>query len=134
MADSSYLEYRTEDGTPVKIKLTDNGDGTYSMAGGSSGPNTPTTPASGELPGSVGAAVQCPNVPAQYVYLTARTTNAGNVYIGAAGVTVPNGAIDSTSGLEIAPGAMVTIPIDNLNRLYRISDNAGDVLTYLVVA
>lgn len=134
MADTTFFEYRTVDGIPVEIKLTDNGDGTYSMAGGSSGPSTPTTPTSGELPGSVGAAVQCPTVAAQYVYLTARTTNQGNFYIGPAGVTVPNGAIDTTSGLELAPGAMITIPIDNLNKLYRISDNAGDVLTYLVVA
>lgn len=133
MADTEYYEYRTEDGVPVRIKLTDNGDGTYSLGGGSGGAATPTAAASGELAGNV-AATQLPDVPCTYAYLKARLTNAGNVYLGAAGVTKPNGTDDVTTGLELTPGDMVTLPIDNLNRLYRICDNAGDALTYLVVA
>lgn len=88
---------------------------------------------SGELQGSA-TALQLPDIPCRMVCFTALADNAGKVYLGAAGVTVPNGTTDATSGLEIAPGASTPwIPIDNLNRLYRICANAGDDLTYLAV-
>lgn len=88
----------------------------------------------GELQGSA-TALQLPNVPCSMVMFTALGSNAGNVYIGIAGVTVPNGTTDVTSGLELTPGTMSPwIPVDNLNRLYRICDNAGDDVTYLAVA
>ncbi len=89
---------------------------------------------SGERAGSA-TAVQLPTVAGSLVYITALASNAGNVYLGAAGVTVPNGTTDTTSGLELTPGAMIgPLPIDNLNRLYMICSNAGDDVTYLVLA
>jgi hypothetical protein len=89
---------------------------------------------SGERQGSA-TAVQLPDVGGSLIYITALASNAGNVYLGAAGVTVPNGTTDTTSGLELTPGAMVgPLPIDNLNRLYMICNNSGDDITYLVLA
>jgi hypothetical protein len=88
----------------------------------------------GELAGSA-SALQLPNVPCRLAQLKALTSNAGKVYLGGAGVTRPDGTTDTTTGLELGPGEETGwIPIDNLNRLFRISDNAGDDLTYLVLA
>lgn len=88
---------------------------------------------SGELQGSA-TALQLPDIPCTMVWFSALASNAGNVYLGGAGVTVADGTTDVTTGLEITPGMIVgPLPIDNLNRLYRICDNAGDDITYLAV-
>jgi hypothetical protein len=88
---------------------------------------------SGELAGSA-TAVQMPDVPCSMARFKAVLSNAGNVYIGGAGVTVVNGSTDTTSGLELTPGEDTGwISIDNLNRFYRICNNAGDDLTYLAM-
>jgi len=90
-----------------------------------------TTVASGELAGSV-TAVQMPNVACRLVKFKAAVTNNGNVYIGGAGVTVVNGVTDITSGLELDAGEETGwLPVGNLNVFYRITDGAGDDLTYL---
>lgn len=88
---------------------------------------------SGELAGSTSAA-QLPDISCQYVNLKAAGDNAGNVYIGAAGVTAPDGTTDTTTGLELAPGDETGwLPVPNLSVLYRICDNAGDDLTYIAL-
>ena len=93
-----------------------------------------TTVATGELAGNT-SATQLPNVTCRAVQIKAVLSNAGNVYIGISGVTRPNGSDDVTTGLELTPGDSTGwLPVDNLNRLYRICDNAGDDLTYLAVA
>lgn len=87
----------------------------------------------GELQGSA-TALQLPNLPCAMVCFAALSSNAGNVYIGISGVTLPDGTTDVTTGLQITPGATTNwLPVDNLNRLYRICDNAGDDLTYFAV-
>ncbi len=86
---------------------------------------------SGELAGSL-VATQMPNVPCRVVVFAARKANTGNVYIGGAGVTKPDGTTDTTTGLELAPGAISPqLNISNLNLLYYICDGATDALTYL---
>ena len=61
-------------------------------------------------------------------------SNAGDVYIGASTVTVVDGTTDTTSGYELAAGEETGwLPVNNLNLFYRICDNAGDDLTYLVL-
>lgn len=87
---------------------------------------------SGERQGSA-TAVQLPDVPGRFVTITALTSNAGNVYLGGSGVTVPDGTTDTTSGIELEPGDMWMAEISNLNKLYMICDNAGDDITYLVL-
>ena len=88
---------------------------------------------SGELAGSASAA-QLPNIACKLAKLKARGDNAGSVYLGGAGVTKPDGTTDVTTGIELAAGDETGwLPIDNLNRLYRICDNAGDDLTYMVL-
>ena len=87
----------------------------------------------GERQGSA-TAVQLPSVSGSMVQLCALASNAGNVYYGGAGVTVPNGTTDTTSGIELTPGdKTLWIPIDNLNKLYIICNNAGDDITYMVL-
>jgi len=85
----------------------------------------------GELAGSA-TAVQMPDIPARMVNFKARIDNAGRVYIGKVGVTVPDGTTDTTTGFELNPGDETGwIPCGNLNEFYRICDNAGDDLTYI---
>ena len=88
---------------------------------------------SGEIAGSA-SALQFPNISCRLFKLKATNSNAGDVYVGASGVTVPNGTLDATSGLELQPGddsGWILLP--NLNLLYLICDNAGDDLTYLAL-
>lgn len=85
----------------------------------------------GELQGSA-TALQFPDVACLLVRFKALISNAGNVYLGGAGVTKADGTTDITSGLELCPGDDTGwISVDNLNRFYRICDNAGDDLTYI---
>jgi hypothetical protein len=65
------------------------------------------------------------------VMLQAVGDNAGNVYYGGAGVTIPNGTADTTSGLRLTPGQKSPwLPTANLSKLYIICDNAGDDIVY----
>jgi hypothetical protein len=93
-----------------------------------------TNVVTGELAG-VTSATQLPDVSCKLARLKAGASNVGGVYVGAAGVTKPDGATDATTGFELRPGEETGwIPVDNLNRLYRICDNAGDDLLYLALA
>lgn len=92
-----------------------------------------TTPATGELAGAT-SATQMPNVACRLARFKARSDNAGSVFIGVSGVTAPNGSTDTTTGLELDAGDDTGwIPVDNLNRFYRICDNTSDDLTYMVL-
>lgn len=93
-----------------------------------------TTIRTGELAGSA-TALQMPTIACELVIFKARDDNVGNVYIGASGVTKPDGTTDTTTGLGLhASEETPWIPTDNLNRFYRICDNAGDDLTYIALA
>jgi len=88
----------------------------------------------GERAGSA-TAVILPTLSGAMVWIKAVASNAGNVYIGGSTVTVVNGTTDITSGIELTPGDMLgPIPISNLNELYLICDNAGDDITYFMLA
>lgn len=94
---------------------------------------TYTTVLNGELQGSA-TALQMPNVACKLVKFKALIDNAGNVYFGAAGVTIPNGTSDFTSGWLLDAGEETGwIPVDNLNRFYYICTNAGDDFVYLAL-
>ena len=88
--------------------------------------------ANGELAGNT-AATQMPTVACQLAKIKAHYDNAGRVYFGwSSAVTIVDGTTDTTSGLQLSAGEETGwIPVDNLNRFWRISDNAGDDLTYL---
>jgi hypothetical protein len=93
-----------------------------------------TTVVTGELQGSA-SALQLPDIPCQLVKFRAEATNAGKVYIGGAGVTIPDGTTDATSGWELAAGIESGwIPVNSLKAFYRICDNAGDDLVYMALA
>lgn len=87
----------------------------------------------GELAGSA-TALQMPSITCRMVKFKAVIGNAGNVYIGASGVTKVDGTTDTTTGWELDAGEETDwIPVDNLNRFYRICDNAGDDLVYIAL-
>lgn len=97
-------------------------------------PTALSTVACGELQGSA-TALQCPTVTSVYVRFKACVSNAGNVYIGGASVTKPDGTTDTTTGLELTPGDDTGwLPASNVNKFYRICDNAGDDCVYLILA
>lgn len=88
---------------------------------------------SGEVSGSA-SAKQLPNIPGSLIKITAQIGNAGNVYLGGAGVTIPDGTTDTTSGLLLDAGDTTDwMPVENLNKFYIICDNAGDDITYLIL-
>lgn len=77
------------------------------------------------------SATQLSNIECQMVMLQAKTTNAGNVYYGGPGVTVPDGTADTTSGICLTAGSLSPwIPCRNLNELYAIAASANDDLIY----
>jgi hypothetical protein len=86
----------------------------------------------GELAGTA-TAVQMPDIPCAKVKFKAVKTNTGNVYIGGAGVTkVGGGSNNETAGYELDAGEETDwLPVDNLNKFYRICDSAGDELVYI---
>ena len=87
----------------------------------------------GEIAGTT-TAVQLPDIPCSKVKLKAVRSNSGNVYVGAEGLTkVTGGANNTTAGYELDAGEETDwLVIDNLNKLYRICDNAGDELVYII--
>lgn len=92
-----------------------------------------TSVKTGELAGS-DEAVQLPDIACKLAKLKARSTNTGSVYLGGAGVTIPDGTTDTTTGIELTAGDETGwLPIDNLSRLYRIGDSDSDGLTYMVL-
>lgn len=88
----------------------------------------------GELAGSV-TSVTMPNVGCLLVRFVAASSNTGNVYLGGAPtVTAPNGATDTTTGFQLAPGEETGwIPVTNLNLFAYICDNATDDLLYIAL-
>lgn len=90
--------------------------------------------ATGELAGSA-TAVQMPSIDAKFVNFKAVGSNVGEVYIGVvSGTTVVDGTTDTTSGWELAAGEETGfLPCGSMNEFYRICDNAGDDLTYIVL-
>lgn len=79
-------------------------------------------------------AAQLPDVACSLVVFSAPAANSGTIYLGAAGVTAPDGTPDTTTGLALAAGASTPLlPLDNLQRLYGIASGAGQRLTYLAL-
>jgi hypothetical protein len=87
----------------------------------------------GEIVGIVHA-TQLPDVPCSMAKLKAVSTNAGSVFIGGIGVTKTVGNNNFTTGFELKAGQETGwMPISNLNNFYRICDNAGDTLLFMVL-
>lgn len=89
---------------------------------------------SGEIAGAT-SATQMPSIEcAGAVCLQAAKSNVGNVYIGGAGVTKPNGVTDQTTGIELEPGEVLQfMPCSNLNIFFYICDIAGDDILYMLL-
>ena len=88
----------------------------------------------GEVAGST-TAKQLPDVACNMLRIQAAADNAGNVYLGGAGVTIPDGTADATSGIVLDAGVDTGwMSIDNLNKFYIICTNAGDDIVYLAIS
>lgn len=138
MANVTVRVFDAKTQTAYDELFYDNGNGTYSRTGGTAAATAanqavPASASHGELAGSV-TAVQMPSVVGTHALLKARANNTGNIYSGnSSGVTRPDGSTDTTTGMEIPPGELKLYTLTaNLNELYRITDNAGDALTYEV--
>ena len=89
--------------------------------------------ATGEVAGSA-TAKQLPNIECRAVCFIAVGSNAGNVYLGGAGVTKVDGTGDATTGYELDAGVQSPwFDVTNVNLFYIICDNAGDDLIYLAM-
>lgn len=87
----------------------------------------------GEVAGSATVS-RFPSVKSKLVMFKAAKSNAGNVYIGVANVTKLEGTTDTTGGWELGAGESTSwIPVANLDVFYRICDNAGDDVVYMIV-
>lgn len=88
----------------------------------------------GEVAGSTSAA-QLPSIAGKLCRIQASHTNVGYVYLGTtSGVTKEDGTTDITTGFMLAPGQDTGwMPIPQLDWLWRICDNAGDDLTYMML-
>ena len=87
----------------------------------------------GEIQGSTTAA-QLPDIPFGFqAWLMSRSDNAGSVYLGGSSVSKADGTTDTTTGLELTKSTLILLQgPGNLSSYYRICDNAGDDLTYMV--
>jgi hypothetical protein len=87
----------------------------------------------GEIAGNTAATVM-PTVACDWVMFKAQADNAGNAYIGFSDVTKAAGTEDVTSGYQLDAGERTPwLPCANLNSFYRITDNAGDDLSYIAM-
>ncbi len=71
--------------------------------------------------------VQLPNNPV-YMSVTVKANNAnsGTVYVGLTGVT-------TSTGFELGAGESVSLPVDNTNRIFVISDATSQTISYVGV-
>ena len=77
---------------------------------------------------------QMPDVPCSRINIKALVDNSGNVYIGGSNVTVPGASTNETGGFTLDAGQETGwLDIDNLNKLWMITDNNGDDVSYLVL-
>ena len=87
--------------------------------------------ATGEVQGGTTAA-QLPDIPCAGVMIKAQSDNATNVYIGTENVTVNRGHTNETTGWELDAGDETRfLPIDNLNKLWMITDANADDIIYI---
>ncbi len=71
--------------------------------------------------------VQLPNNPVfMSVTVKANNGNSGTVYVGLTGVT-------TLTGFELGAGESVSLPVDNTNRIFVISDAASQTISYVGV-
>ena len=67
----------------------------------------------------------------RYVTIKAASTNAGIVYVGGAGVTA--NTVDATDGYELVAGGSITIPVDDVNKVYVIASQITQGVYWVAV-
>jgi len=87
---------------------------------------------SGEVQGGTTAA-QMPDVPCALIKIKALSNNSGNVYLGAdSSVSIAGTVTSNTMGYELDAGQETDwLPIDNLNKLWMITDANADDVCYI---
>jgi len=86
----------------------------------------------GEVRGGTTPA-RLPNIPCSGVIIKAKSNNNTNVYIGTSeNVRVANAQTDETTGFELDAGDSTRfLPIDNLNKLWMVTNVNADDITYI---
>lgn len=67
------------------------------------------------------------------VLVKASAKNASGSYLYAGPSTITADSADSTDGFELSPGDAVTIPVDNVNKVYVIGSTTGLKAFWMVV-
>ena len=65
------------------------------------------------------------------IIVKAANGNSNNIYVGNSDVT-KLGDSDATDGFELAAGESITVPLDNVNKVYVISDGTGQVVSWAI--
>lgn len=131
MSGSTHIQGKDSNGDGGKFADVTNGR-LHVTTDGSAGV-APYTVAFGEVAGNAAATV-FPTITAKWVRFKALYNNAGRAYIGKSGVTKQDGSTDTTTGWELSAGDETPwLPCLNLNEFYRICDNAGDDVVYIVL-
>lgn len=68
------------------------------------------------------------STPTKHVLLKADMGNSGNIYVGF------SSSVSSTTGFKLAPGENLSIPINDLSKIWLIADADGQVLYYIYLA
>jgi hypothetical protein len=107
--------------TPIPVSV-DPATGAIIQEGGSA--SLPSTIVYGQQAVTATAAALPSAVLTQGVIITALSTNVISIFVGGVSVT------DST-GVELQPGAALSVAISNLNKLYVIASTTGATITWI---
>lgn len=134
----------TKNENDIKLKVVDQGDGTYSLStaitvsgSGTTVVIAPTEVISGAKSGQVslsGAGTAIPLHPSLAlgcpVLIKAKTTNTGLVYVGNDGAN----SVSNTTGFVLAAGDLAIFDrVENLNTVYGVAAVAGEGICWLAM-
>jgi hypothetical protein len=83
--------------------------------------------------GTSAVQVSSTSTPCAGLFIKAKSTNTGIVYIGKSDVTTADGATDTTSGYPLSAGEETPfmIQVSNLNAIYAIASAASQAISYV---
>lgn len=119
----------TEGSSGFDIKFHDNGDGSYSpyVTVLSSTGQTSAAVVNGQFPIGTTAMPLPSHALTQGVTVESLSTNSVSVFVGALGVTTSG----TTGGIELPPGAAVTVVTSNTSTVYVISTAPAQIVSFI---
>lgn len=67
------------------------------------------------------------------VTIKAVNANTDSVFVGSSSAVTVLGTDDDTDGFEVGAGESITVPIDNVNKVYIISDGVSQNVTWIAL-